>query len=243
MTARCFALIPAAGIGTRIGGDTPKQYRPVAGRTMIAHVLAAFAAVPRIERIAIVVAVGDRWFDTTSMQEEAASRVEVVRTGGATRAASVAAGLAAMRTFVHDDDWVLVHDAARCGITAPLIEALIDRLVDHATGGLLALPVDDTIKRGVVVEDRIDVACTVDREALWRAQTPQMFRYRPLHDALVAAAGRGVVVTDEAGAMEAAGHVPSLVRGSSRNFKVTTADDLAMMEALLMGSTAGQDTR
>ena len=237
MTARCFALIPAAGIGTRIGGALPKQYRSVAGRPMIGHVLAAFAAVPRIERIAVVVAADDRWFDASSMPGEVASRIDVVRTGGATRAASVAAGLAAMRGAVRDDDWVLVHDAARCGITAPLIDALIDALADppigQATGGLLALPVDDTIKRGVAVDDRIAVACTVDRDALWRAQTPQMFRYRLLRDALAAAAERGLVVTDEAGAMEAAGHAPSLVRGSSRNFKVTTADDLAMMEALL----------
>ncbi len=235
MTARCFALVPAAGTGTRIGSAIPKQYLPVAGRPMLCHALAALAAVSRIERITVVVAPADRWFDDLPLDEAIARRIEVVRHGGATRAASVAAGLAAMRP-VDDDDWVLVHDAARCGITSRMVDGLIDRVVGHPAGGLLALPLDDTLKRcaagGSPEEAAVDA--TIDRAGLWRAQTPQMFRHRLLSDALAGAAARDVVVTDESSAIEAAGHRPLLVAGSSRNFKVTTADDLAMMDSLLV---------
>lgn len=234
--ARCFALIPAAGIGSRVGsaagGAVPKQYRPVAGRPMIAWTLAAFAAVEAIESIVVVVAGQDRWIDDVQVD---AGRVAIHRVGGASRDATVANGLAAMRDIASDDDWVLVHDAARCGITAGLIASLIAHVRSDPVGGLLALPLDDTIKRAAPesAELQPSVDETVDRRGLWRAQTPQMFRYGLLRDAIAAAHARGIAMTDESSAIEIAGHRALLVPGSARNFKVTTADDLAMMDRLL----------
>ena len=231
----CHALIPAAGTGTRIGTAIPKQYLPVAGKPMIVHVLAAFAASPAIERIVVVVAPGDPRFEALVLDDAIRRRIDVVRAGGATRAATVRNGLDAMRGRVDDDDWVLVHDAARCAIAPASIDALVAAVSDHAVGGLLALPLDDTVKReaAAMTDGSRTVAETVDRRGLWRAQTPQMFRHRMLHDALVDADARGIAITDEASAIEAAGFRPLLVPGSPRNFKVTTADDLAMMDLLL----------
>ncbi len=237
MTARCHALIPAAGIGARAGGAIPKQYRAVGGVPMLVHVLGAFAAVATIERIVVVVAPDDERFAALPIDAAIAARLLVVRAGGATRDASVANGLAAVADAVADDDWVLVHDAARCGITAADIERLIATLADDEVGGLLAVRLDDTVKREVADVDasRPTVAATVDRSGLWRAQTPQMFRYRILRDALAAAREAGFTVTDEASAIEAAGRPARLVPGTATNFKVTTADDLAMMDLLVTG--------
>jgi 2-C-methyl-D-erythritol 4-phosphate cytidylyltransferase len=235
VTSRCYALIPAAGTGTRTGRATPKQYLPIAGLPMIVHTLVAFAAVPAIERIAVVVAPDDTTFEALELAPALKMKIDLVRAGGATRDASVANGLDAMRSRIDDDDWVLVHDAARCGITAVMIERLIEYLRDEAIGGLLAVTLDDTIKRQAPsTEDAVFcVAETVDRRGLWRAQTPQMFRYRLLRDALASARARGLAITDEASAVEAIGLRALLVTGSPRNFKVTTEDDLTMMELLL----------
>jgi len=230
--ARCFALIPAAGIGSRTGTAIPKQYLPVAGYPMIVRTLAAFAAVEAIERVVVVIAERDGWFDDLAIDS---SRVDVFRVGGASRDATVANGLRAMRGMADDDDWILVHDAARCGITPALIAALIERVEGDDVGGLLALPLDDTVKRAALgtVDLHPSVAETIDRHGLWRAQTPQMFRYGLLRDAIADAHVRGIAMTDESSAIEIAGLRALLVPGSSRNFKVTTADDLAMMDRLL----------
>jgi 2-C-methyl-D-erythritol 4-phosphate cytidylyltransferase len=238
VSARCFALIPAAGVGLRAGGPIPKQYLPVGGAPMILHAVAAFAAVPAIERIAIVIAPDDPYFDTLMPPAGRPDDVDVVRDGGATRDASVANGLAALSGLADDDDWILVHDAARCGITPALIERLIARIADDPVGGLLAVPLDDTIKRAAVATADAQPTTdeTVDRRGLWRAQTPQMFRYRVLVDALSAARARGIAITDEASAIEATGTRALLVPGSPRNFKVTTADDLLMMDLLLQAA-------
>ncbi len=241
MTAACHALIPAAGIGARAGGALPKQYRLVAGAPMLLHVLRAFAAVPAIDRIVVVVAPDDERFAALGVDASIAARLVVVRDGGATRDASVANGLAALAGTVADDDWILVHDAARCGITPDVVDGLIDTLVDDPVGGLLAVRLDDTVKReadGAAAAARPTVAATVDRRGLWRAQTPQMFRYRLLSDALARARDAGFAVTDEASAIEAAGLMARLVPGVATNFKVTTADDLAMMDLLLEGRAA-----
>ncbi|MEO8936576.1 MAG: 2-C-methyl-D-erythritol 4-phosphate cytidylyltransferase [Burkholderiaceae bacterium] len=240
MTSRCFALLPAGGTGSRAGTAIPKQYLAVAGKPMIVHTLAAFSALPMIDRITVVIARDDRYFDTLVLDDAIRSRLDVVRAGGSTRDASVANGLAAMGGKVDGDDWILVHDAARCGITPALIATLIESLQGDAIGGLLALPLDDTVKREAsrAFDGRMSVAQTVDRHGLWRAQTPQMFRHRMLGDAIAAARARGHATTDEAGAIEAAGHRVLLVRGSPRNFKVTTADDLAMMDRLLQADHA-----
>ena len=230
MRPGCVALIPAAGVGSRTGGVVAKQYLDVAGKPMIVRTIEAFAAVPAIERIVVVIAPDDARFEQLALDDASARAVRVERAGGATRDASVLNGLAALRGEVHDNDWILVHDAARCGITPAMISLLIDTLRDDDVGGLLALPVADTIKRAGSDGDAIE---TVDRSSLWQAQTPQMFRFSMLRDALAAAQSRGLAITDEASAIEASGRRPRLVVGGARNFKVTTADDLALMDALL----------
>jgi 2-C-methyl-D-erythritol 4-phosphate cytidylyltransferase len=222
-----FALIPAAGIGTRMGADLPKQYLPLAGKPVLQHVLDTFSSTASIAHTFVVVSADDPHVDP--MMAAAGSRnVTVLRVGGATRQQSVLNGLQAMRDAVADDDRVLVHDAARPGLTSALIDSLIDTLRDDAVGGLLAMPVVDTLKRA---DDGQRIAATVARDGLWSAQTPQMFSYALLHRALSASD----TVTDEASAVEALGLKPKLVEGSPRNFKITMAQDLALAELFLKG--------
>lgn len=223
--ARFFAVIPAAGAGTRLGAPQPKQYLALGGRPMLRWSVDALLAAPWIERVLVVVAPDD---GRAAALLEGLARVEVLAAGGAARRDSVLAGLRALAaTGARDDDWVLVHDAARPGLAPRLLERLRDRLGESAVGGLLSLPVSDTVKRAA--DDGRSVAATVERERLWLAQTPQMFRLGLLLDALSAHAG----VTDEAAAVERAGHAPLLVEGARANFKVTTAEDLELMRALL----------
>ncbi|MES2423640.1 MAG: 2-C-methyl-D-erythritol 4-phosphate cytidylyltransferase [Pseudomonadota bacterium] len=218
---RFFALIPCAGAGARAGAGGPKQYRPLAGRAVVEHTLAAFAAVPRIAHTLVVVSAGDTFFDSRS-----SPAFSVAPCGGATRAASVLNGLQALQQQADANDWVLVHDAARCLITPTQINALIDACQSDAVGGLLAHRLPDTLK----VEAAGRVAATLDRSDKWLAQTPQMFRI----DALTAALQRaGDQVTDEASAMELAGQQPLLVAGSAQNFKLTWPEDFALAEAIL----------
>ena len=217
------ALIPAAGSGTRMGADQPKQYLQVAGKPVLQHVLETFAA-GSISHTYVVVAPEDRLAGAV-LSALPGSRASLVPSGGATRRDTVRNGLAAMRGAVADDDWVLVHDAARPGLSVTLLEALIAALRDDPVGGLLALPVVDTVKRADA-DGRSSV--TVPRENLWLAQTPQMFRYRLLCEALA----QDAVFTDEASAVEALGLRPKLVAGSADNFKITVAADLAAAEAL-----------
>lgn len=229
---RYFALIPAAGVGARMGAAFPKQYASLAGKAMLRHVLDTFATHQAITHTFAVVSGDDGYIDdtirddATSAGPALAGRVTVVRDGGDTRRQSVLNGLLAMRPQLADDDWVLVHDAARPGLSAALVDRLIAAVRDDEVGGLLALPVVDTLKRG----DSEQRACaTVPRAGLWAAQTPQMFRYGLLKKALEAAAD----VTDEAGAVEAMGLFPRLVPGSVRNMKVTLPGDLALAELYL----------
>ncbi|MBK8665105.1 MAG: 2-C-methyl-D-erythritol 4-phosphate cytidylyltransferase [Burkholderiales bacterium] len=227
---RCFALLPCAGSGSRAGTAQPKQYQPVAGQPMVRHTLAAFARVPRIAQVLVVVAPGDR---TLQVPDAAYSTAEC---GGATRAESVFNGLNhLLATGAALQNWVLVHDAARCLVTPAQIDALIDACLPDTVGGLLALPLPDTLKhaRG----GRVD--STIDRADKWLAQTPQMFRIGALRDALAPHAASGFAgITDEASAMEAAGHAPLLVRGSAQNFKVTYPEDFALAEAILKSRDA-----
>jgi 2-C-methyl-D-erythritol 4-phosphate cytidylyltransferase len=221
---RFFALIPCAGNGSRAGTAGPKQYERVAGQPMVWHTLSAFAAVQRIARTLVVVAPGDGFFErnpTTSAL--------VVPCGGNTRAASVANGLRELRRAgAVDDDWVLVHDAARCLITPELVNRLIDACEKDEVGGLLAYPLPDTLK----VEQQGRVQATLAREDKWLAQTPQMFRLGMLRQALENA-GDSDAVTDEASAIEAMGLKPLLVPAGAQNFKVTYPDDFGMAEAVL----------
>jgi 2-C-methyl-D-erythritol 4-phosphate cytidylyltransferase len=223
---RCYALVPCAGTGSRAGTPQPKQYEAVAGRSVVAHTLAALDQVARLSATLVVLAPDDDQF------EEAAPgfngpRAWVARCGGTSRAATVASGLDALqRRGARADDWVLVHDAARCLVRAAWVDRLIDACLGDAVGGLLALPVADTLK--LAAGDR--VAATIDRSAKWAAQTPQMFRLGHLQQALAKA---GATVTDEASAIEAAGQSPRLVRGEFENFKLTFPGDFALAARLL----------
>lgn len=222
---RCHALLPCAGTGTRAGTDIPKQYQPIAGQPMVMHTLAALRAVARLQGCVVVIAPDDAFWASPPVG------TTLARCGGATRAESVFNGLQALREQGADaHDWVLVHDAARCLVTPAQVDALIDACWNDAVGGLLALPLPDTLK----AETGGRVAATVERADKWLAQTPQMFRLGALQAALAATAPGGFAgVTDEASAMEMAGHRPLLVRGSAQNFKVTYPEDFALAEAVL----------
>ncbi len=223
---RCFALVPCAGSGTRAGAPVPKQYVEIDGAPMVAHTLAALAAVARIKLILVALAPGDEEFER-SVDLPAGKRFKVARCGGASRAETVAAGLAQLlKIGARADDWVLVHDAARCLVRPEWIDRLIDVCADDPVGGLLAMPVADTLKR----ESTGRVLATLPRDGIWQAQTPQMFRLGLLADALDNA---GANATDEASAIEWQGLSPRLVPGSSENFKITQPEDFALAEAVL----------
>lgn len=219
------AIVPAAGLGTRLGDARPKQYLDLNGRPMIHHALAALARVPRISRIFAVLSPGDQHWDQFDWRE-LAGRVEVLRCGGAQRGETVLNALDHLAATLRPDDWVLVHDAARPCLSSELVEQFLDELENDPIGGLLALPVADTLK-DADADQR--VARTVPREGLWRAQTPQMFRQGMLRDAM----RRMPNATDEAQAIEALGHRARLVVGDSANLKVTYASDLKLALTLL----------
>lgn len=221
--ANLYALVPCAGVGERAGAGGPKQYADVAGRPMVQYTLDALAKVPRLTQTLVVLSPEDRQFD----QHVPKALAWVARVGGASRAMTVANGLAHLRERgAGADDWVLVHDAARCLVQPAWIDALIDACVNDAVGGLLALPLADTLK----AETAGRVSATVNRARKWAAQTPQMFRIGLLQDALAHA---GDAVTDEASAIEALGHAPLLVPCSMENFKITWPADFALAERLL----------
>ncbi len=223
---RYHALLPCAGTGSRSGAALAKQYVALGGQALVAHTLAALAAVQRIDSTLVVLAPDDTEFERR-VPAAARTRTAAVRCGGVTRAATVRNGLDALASRGADDaDWVLVHDAARCLIRAEWVDALIDACSDDEVGGLLAWPVADTLK----TERAGRVAKTLDRTGTWQAQTPQMFRFGLLRNALAAASAD---VSDEAGAVEALGLAPKLVTGSFENFKVTHPADFALAERLL----------
>lgn len=221
--ARLFALVPSAGVGERSGAAGPKQYEMLGARSVLGHTLAALAGVTRLATVLVVVSAGD----TEHARHLAGFDAQVSHRGGATRAQTVRNGLdALLERGARRDDWVLVHDAARCLVRPAWIDALIDACLDDPVGGLLALPVADTLKS----ERDGRVEATLDRRAKWQAQTPQMFRIGMLADALDRA---GASVTDEASAIEAAGHAPRLVAAPLENFKVTYPADFELAARLL----------
>jgi len=225
-----WCVVPAAGRGTRVGGDCPKQYLPLAGRPLIAHTLERLAAHPRIAGLLVTLAAGDtRWPGIDTLN----GKPVLTAIGGAERSDSVLAGIEALPASVGAGDFVLVHDAARPCVRLADIGQLIE-LAGKGDGGLLGAPLRDTLKRA-------DAAgrseSTEPRELRWRAFTPQMFRRGQLAAALRAAARRGVNVSDEAMAMELAGFAPRLVEGAEDNIKVTTAADFALAEFLLTRTT------
>jgi 2-C-methyl-D-erythritol 4-phosphate cytidylyltransferase len=223
---RYFALIPAAGVGARMAAGGPKQYLAVGGKPMLRHTLDAFLSSELVTHSFVVVSADDPQIAAVVPQHG----VTVLRCGGATRMESVRNGLRALADTLRDGDWVLVHDAARPGLDAALIEKLITTTAAHPVGGLLALPVVDTVKRSAAGS-----VSTLPRDGLWLAQTPQMFRYRLLCDALDAAADPGAI-TDDASAIEALGLAPLLVEGHPRNLKVTLPADIRIAEMYLGAS-------
>lgn len=225
MTARLFGLIPAAGRGMRAGGDAPKQYKPIAGQAMLVHAVRALLADPRIETVFVVLAGDDELYGHIDWQA-CGDRVAPLYCGGVSRRDSVFNGLVAMANVVDPDDWVLVHDAARPCLEPAALARLIDRVAPDAIGGILAMPVADTLKRG---GDDGRVVATEPRAGLWGAQTPQMFRHATLLEGLAGATD----VTDEASAVERLGLRPLLVEGSTRNLKVTFPGDFELAERLL----------
>ncbi len=220
---RLHALVPCAGVGERAGSSGPKQYTRLGDRSVVGHTLAALDQVERISSVWVVVSPGD----PEIAAHLAGTRATVLDCGGVTRAESVRNGLAALAARgARPLDWVLVHDAARCLLRPEWVDALIDACIEDAIGGLLALPIADTLKS----EHDGRAASTIDRQGKWQAQTPQMFRIGLLREALAFA---GAAVTDEASAVEALGHAPKLVAGSLENFKVTWPADFDLAARLL----------
>ena len=237
LAPRLFALVPCAGIGSRAGAAGPKQYAPVAGQALVAHTLAALTQVRRLAATLVVLAPDDDAFEH-QVPGFAGEQAWVARVGGASRAATVAAGLDELRARgAMPHDWVLVHDAARCLLQPAWVDRLIDACQDDEVGGLLALPLADTLKQAQSGSAGPLVAATVPRDGKWAAQTPQMFRLGLLQPAL---RGAGPEVTDEAGAVEAFGHAPRLVVGDHQNIKITWPADFALAERLLMAQPSGR---
>ena len=210
-----------------MGGPSPKQYLDIGGRPLLWHTLRALCGHPRIEHVFLILAKGDALFARHDWRDFAA-RLTPLYCGGATRAASVFNGLMAVRDEVGASDWILVHDAVRPCLAGAELERLLAALAEDDTGGLLAVPVPDTLKRA---GGDARVVRTEPREELWLAQTPQMFRYQLLLEALRVA--EFAPVTDETSAIEMLGLQPRIVMGSPRNIKVTYPEDLALAELIL----------
>jgi 2-C-methyl-D-erythritol 4-phosphate cytidylyltransferase len=223
---KIYAIVPAAGHGTRIGDAVPKQYLPIAGKPMMFHSIEAIAAVSRVDCVCVVLSPLDRHWgehDWSVLPD----KIEPAFVGGAHRADSVMNGLRHLGERVQKDDWILVHDAARPCVDKELIEQFLDEVGDDPIGGLLAMPLADTLKSA---DENQRVAATIPRLNLWRAQTPQMFRSHLLR--------RGLEIvkdaTDEAQAVESVGYsAPRLVQGENSNIKVTFAEDLKLAEMIL----------
>jgi 2-C-methyl-D-erythritol 4-phosphate cytidylyltransferase len=225
-----FAVIPAAGVGRRMAGNCPKQYLSVAGKSIIEHTLLTLLQEPRLQKL--VVALGqddDRWQQLEVFNNP---RIETV-VGGEERCHSVLNGLQHLQAACTDRDWVLVHDVARPCIQLTDIDRLISDLASDESGGLLAMAASDTMKQ---VDSRLRVTATLDRSQLWQAQTPQMFRYNALYQALTRAIAQGQSITDEASAIEWAGGSVRVVEGSRSNIKITCPEDLALAEFYLSRS-------
>ncbi len=228
MTVRHWAVIPAAGSGIRMGGSIPKQYLSLAGHTVIEHVLDLLEAEPEIAGITVAVAADDPYWKRY-LNKPRKKPVRIAE-GGRERAHSVLNSLVSLREELKDEDWVLVHDAARPCLHPRDLSLLIQVLGKDPVGGILAMPVSDTLKK---VNDELHVTGTPERDGLWRAFTPQMFRYGLLKDALEASMRAGAVPTDEASAMERQKHEVQVVEGRSDNIKITRPDDVGLAEAIL----------
>lgn len=221
-STRYWVVVPAAGVGKRMASAIPKQYLPLLDKRVIEHTLNQLAAHAKIQKIVVVIGENDDYWRDVKLP----SGVEVeTATGGEERCHSVFNGLSALKPFTADDDWVLVHDAARPCLRVEDIERLISQLDQHPVGGILGLPAADTMKRSDADGTIIDTVC---RENLWRALTPQMFRFGMLYEALDRANNENAVITDEASAIEWAGFLPKMVEGHADNIKITQPQDLTL---------------
>ena len=244
----CHAVLPTAGTGSRLGGEIPKQLRILAGKPMLAYALEALIATPEIQSIWVGLSPGMQTSsDFVAFQESVSGALNTkpnyfLPTGGPTRQETVLNTLKAMLDAdIPGEDWILVHDAARPGITSKSIQDLIHGVLDSDVGGplhggILAMPVADTLKQAL--EGTSSIQSTISREGLWQAQTPQMFRLADLHAALERAVADQAAVTDEASAVERLGGKPILIKGSTRNLKVTHQADWELMELVLGKSDA-----
>ncbi len=224
---RFWGVVPAAGVGRRMGGGCPKQYLQLNGAPLIEHSLRRLLQHPRIRGVVVAIADGDPYWDTLEISHDP----RVVRVaGGAERCESVCNALQWLQQCQPECSWVLVHDAARPCLGAEDLQRLITVLEEDPVGGLLAFPMSDTVKR---VDGDLRVEATLDRSLLWRAATPQMFRLSLLYPALREALAAGELVTDESSAMELAGHRPRVVEGSADNIKVTRPGDLELVARLM----------
>lgn len=220
-----WVVIPAAGIGTRMGADRPKQYLSYAGKTLLEHTLACFLGHPDLRGLVVSLAPGDTWWPALACAQDRTLHSVI---GGSQRCDSVLNALLKLNELgAGSRDWVLVHDAARPNLAPSDLERLLTELGHDEVGGLLAVPAKDTLKRAGP-DGR--VAETLDRSVVWQAFTPQMFRLGPLQRAVADALVAGVNVTDEASAMEWAGHAPRLIEGRADNIKVTRPEDLAWLK-------------
>jgi len=222
-----WAVIPAGGSGQRMAADRPKQYLKLLQRTILEHSLLPFCEHPLVRGIAVAVADDDEYWPTLALSGH--TRI-ITASGGVERCHSVLNGLRRIGEFAGDNDWVLVHDAARPCVTAADIDRLIAGLRSHPVGGILALPVRDTVKQAG--EDH-EIQATLERERLWRALTPQMFRLGLLREAIALAVADNLLVTDEAQALEYRGYRPGIVQGGPHNIKVSLTEDLALAEFYL----------
>ena len=231
--AKIWAIIPAAGAGSRMHSERPKQYLKIGGEYVLSHTLRRLLTHPRIDGVMVVISPGDAYWHAWQPDFP---KLMGITAGGAERAHSVLNGLHALRSHEQpqDSDWVLVHDAARPCLRHEDIDRLLDEVDDLQAGGILALPVSDTIKQA---DDRHRITATVPREDLWRAQTPQMFGLKALTHALENALLAEVAVTDEASAIEYAGGRPKLVRGHSDNIKITLPGDLDLAAFIMRQQT------
>lgn len=232
-TSKYFGLVPAGGVGRRFGGDTPKQYAMLGSQTVLEHSVQALLADPRIEKVFVVFSKADSTGPTLFSGN---SRVSCLFLAGAERVNTVLNALNHLlgNFMVNETDWILVHDAARPGLFPQALRALIDQASEHVVGGFLAMPVVDTLKKTSVAEEGEVIAQhTVQRDHLWAAQTPQMFRAQALSMAISECLFKGAVLTDDASAIETMGISPLVVQGHLENMKITLPDDLRLVAKLL----------
>lgn len=224
---KVWAIVPAAGSGNRMNTSVAKQYLQILGKTILEHTLERLLKCGELEGIIVCLSESDESFKRLEISKHPKVKSII---GGVTRANSVLNGLRFLQAKAHQDDWVLVHDAARPCLRPELISAMIEQLENDAVGGILAIPAKDTLKRANA--DQI-ITETIDRTAVWQAQTPQMFRIGLLTDSLTQALQKGFEITDEASALEWAGYSPRLIEGDAANIKITTPEDLSLAEFLL----------